>query len=567
MLRLIAARFPTPTAPKPSMPPPKRLKRNGGKVLVDGLVANGVRHAFCVPGESYLAALDAFYDHRRWAELIVCRQEGGAAYMAEAYGKLSGRPGVCFVSRGPGASNAMIGVHTAFQDSTPLLLFIGQIPRAERGREAFQELDYRRVYRGVAKAVMRIERAADIPRRLHDAWATAIGDRPGPVVVELPEDMLMEETVVADRATPTRPAAAPPAESIARFGELLRQSARPVVICGGAAWTPRCNAALAEFSEKHGVPVACAFRRQDMFDNTHPHYVGELGIAPNPDLFDLVRDSDLVIALAARLGEMTTSGYTLFDVPAFDASGARKLVHVFPSAAELNSVYRADLGIDCDAEAFLKAVEKIKAGADNIDRSQRIALAHHSYLQTLQQPRDEGAALRLDAVMRFLRERLPADSIIANGAGNYTLWAQRNYQFSQPKTQLACTNGSMGYGVPAGIAGKLIRPQSVVVSFSGDGCFLMNGQELATAGQYGLNVIFLVINNNRYGTIRSHQERRFPGRPIATSLVNPDFAELARAYGAFGAVVTRTDEFEDAFERALAAERPAVIELQTERAE
>lgn len=547
------------------MPPSKRPTRNGGRALVDGLVGYGVRHVFCVPGESYLAALDAFYDYPNEVELIVCRQEGGAAYMAEAYAKLSGAPGlpgICFVSRGPGAANAMIGIHTAFQDSTPLLLFIGQIPRHQRGREAFQELDYRRVYRGVAKAVLRVERAGDIPRRLHDAWLAAIEGRPGPVVVELPEDMLLDETAAADRAMPVRPPREPEADAIARFGELLRDAARPVIICGGAAWTPQTNRALAAFSDKHRIPVACAFRRQDMFDNTHPHYIGELGIAPNPDLFQLVRESDLVIALAPRLGEMTTSGYTLFDAPQF-ASGAHKLAHIFPSSAELNSVHHADLAIDADADAFLRAVESLPAHHRKTQTA-RIAAARKSYLNFLHGPQDEGAALRLDEVMAFLRARLPPDSVIATGAGNYTRWAQRNYQFSRPKTQLACTNGSMGYGVPAAIAAKLLRPQSIVLSFSGDGCFLMNGQELATACQYNANAVFLVINNNRYGTIRSHQERRFPGRPIATALDNPNFAELARAYGAFGEVVARSGEFEAAFERALDANRPAVLELKTD---
>lgn len=541
-----------------------QTKRSGGRVLVDGLAANGVKHVFCVPGESYLGALDAFYDHRRRIRLIVCRQEGGAAYMAEAYGKLSGQPGIAFVSRGPGAANAMIGIHTAFQDSTPVLLFIGQNPRNERGREAFQELDYGRVYGGVAKAVFRIEQAETIPRQLFDAWAAAISDRPGPVVVELPEDMLRDEVVVADFETPVRPVAVPPAEAVARFSAMLQKSERPVVIFGGAAWTPRANRALAEFSEKHCLPVACAFRRQDMFDNTHPHYVGELGIAPNPALVDLVKKADLVVALGARLGEMTTSGYTLFEVPEFDSSGRQKLVHVFPSPAELNSVYRAELGIACDAEAFLGAVETIPAnGAHHAGRTARITAARRACLGFMRQPRNRGAPLRMDKIMTFLRRRLPADSVIANGAGNYTVWAQRNHQFRRPKTQLAATNGSMGYSVPAGIAAKILRPQATVVSFSGDGCFLMNGQELATAVQYGLNVIFLVVNNNCYGTIRTHQERHFPGRPVATALDNPDFAALARAHGAFGATVKQTDEFENAFEQAVGANRPAVIEIQT----
>ncbi len=548
------------------------IKRSGGQVLVDGLVGYGVKHVFCVPGESYLAALDAFYDHRRRVRLIVCRQEGGAAYMAEAYGKLSGQPGICFVSRGPGASNAMIGIHTAFQDSTPLLLFIGQNPRNERGREAFQELDYRRVYDGVAKAVLRIEQAEDIPQQLCDAWAMAICDRPGPVVIELPEDMLRDRVIAADCEKPLRPIKTPPPEAVERFSELLQKSTQPVIIFGGAAWTPRTNRALAAFSEKHHIPAACAFRRQDMFDNTHAHYIGELGIAPNPDLADLVKGSDLIIALGARLGEMTTSGYTLFEGREFDSGGRKKLVHVFPSAAELNSVYRAELGIDCDAEAFLNAVETIPsaartARAAHTARAVRIAAARLSYVEFMQRPRDQGARLRMDQIMAYLRARLPSGSIIANGAGNYTVWAQRNYQFCRPKTQLAATNGSMGYGVPAAIAAKLLHPKSMVVSFSGDGCFLMNGQELATAIQHRLNVVFLILNNHSYGTIRTHQQRHYPDRPIATALENPDFAALARAYGAFGALVRETGEFENAFEQAVRANRPAVIEIQMESTE
>ncbi len=540
--------------------------RTGGEILMDGLIAFGVQRIFCVPGESYLAALDACFDRQDRIQLITCRQEGGAAYMAEAHAKLTGAPGICFVSRGPGAGNAMVGIHTAFQDSTPVLLLVGQVSRATAGREAFQELDCTRVYDGVAKAVFRIEQAADIPQQLFDAWTIAISERPGPVVIELPEDMLGEEAIAADREKPVRPAKTPPAEAIARFSELLQPSQRPVIIFGGAAWTIETNHALAEFSEKHRIPAACAFRRQDMLDNTHPNYIGELGITPNPELVALVKESDLVIALGARLGEMTTSGYTLFEVPEFDSSGRQKLVHVFPSSAELNSVYRAELGIDCDAISFLAAVKAIPASnyTGHAGRAERIATAHRSYIHFMQQPRDQDARLRMDKVMTCLRERLPADAIITNGAGNYTVWAQRNYQFRQPKTQLASTNGSMGYGVPAAIAAKLARPQSTVVSFSGDGCFLMNGQELATAIQYRLNILFLIVNNQSYGTIRNHQQRAYPDRPIATALNNPDFAALAQAHGAFGVAVTKTEQFATALDDALAADRPALIELRVD---
>lgn len=554
-------------SPEKSTP---KQKRSGGQVLVDGLIANGVKHVFCVPGESYLAALDAFYERQQQIQLIACRQEGGAAYMAEAYGKLSGEPGICFASRGPGASNAMIGIHTAFQDSTPVLLFIGQIPRHQRGREAFQELEYQQVYRAVAKAVFTIDDAATIPQQLFEAWEIAISDRPGPVVVELPEDMLTDEVEVADREKPIREVVCPTDSLIRQCSELLEQSASPVIICGGAAWNAKTTQLLIKFSEKHDIPVACAFRRQHMFDNTHPHYIGDLNTVPNPQLVETIKNSDLVIALAARLGEITTCGYTLFDVPEFDTHGKRKLIHVFPSASELNSVYRADLALACDAETFLQAMDKTDKttsatnnATKNATRKTTIKSARQSYLQHIQLPRDENEPIRMDKIMEWLRARLPSDAVITMGAGNYTIWAQRNYQYRQPYTQLASTNGSMGYGVASGIAGKILRPNSIVVSFSGDGCFLMNGQELATAVQYGINVIFIVINNRRYGTIRSHQERRFPGRPIATDLENPDFAALARAYRAFGISISHTDEFESAFEQAIRANCPAVIEINT----
>jgi len=542
-------------------------KQSGGKILVGALRAAGVRRVFCVPGESYLPVLDALRDAREAIDTIVCRQEGGAAYMAEADAKLSGRPGVCFVSRGPGAANAMIGVHTAFQDSTPLLLFIGQIPRIERGREAFQELDYTRVYAGVAKKVVRVEHACEMQEAVVAAWTVARAGRPGPVVVELPEDVLSEEATVED--VPVAVFMPPPkrrlkAADVARFAELLRESKRPFIIAGGAAWTPAANDALAAFADKHQAPVACAFRRQDMFCNAHANFVGELGLRPNPALFKLAQESDLVIALAARLGEVTTCGYTLFDVPAFDATGARQLVHVFPGTKkELNSSHRAELFIQSDAESFLRALVDIDApDAKRIDqRRRRVERARASYLAFMNKARNASQEPRLDRIMEFLRARLPANSIIATGAGNYTIWAQRNYQFTQPRTQLACTNGSMGYGVPAAIAGKLARPDSTVVAFAGDGCFLMTGQELATAARHNLNIVFIVINNDSYATIRMHQDMRFPGKPFATALTNPDFVKLAESYGAFGARVTRTEDFAPVFEQALTAARPALIEL------
>lgn len=548
-------------APSPNAIFMSLQKRSGGQLLVDGLLGGGIRHAFCVPGESYLAALDAFYARRDHAQIISCRQEGGAAYMAEACGKLTALPGVCLVSRGPGASNAMAGVHTAFQDSTPMLLLIGQNPRAHRGREGFQELDYARVYGGVAKRVLRVEAAAAIPESLREAWASAVNGRPGPVVMELPEDMLRETAAAADCAMPAREVCSPSAQQLAHLNELLNASKRPLLICGGAAWTPAANGLLAEFAARHAIPVACAFRRQDMFDNSDAQYAGELGLAASDSLIALAKDSDLVIAVGARLGEMTTAAYTLFDVPEFDARGVRKLAHVYPHAGEIDSVFTAALGIESDAETFLRAAPDIAPPKDLSARKKRVAHAHEKYLEHTCKPRDVDAPLRIDAVVAHLREQLAAEDIVTVGAGNYTVWPQRHYMFTKPGTQLAATNGSMGYGLPAAIAAKILRPQSRVVCFAGDGCFLMNGQELATAVQYDAHVICIVVNNHSYGTIRMHQQRRYPNRPIATALRNPDFAALARAYGAFGASVARTEDFPAAFAGALAAHSPALIEL------
>jgi acetolactate synthase-1/2/3 large subunit len=537
--------------------------RSGGRVLVDGLIKYGVERIFCVPGESYLAALDAFYERSEDIAVITCRQEGGAAYMAEAHGKLIGQPGICFASRGPGASNAMIGIHTAFQDSTPVILFVGQVARRDTGREAFQELDYRQVYAGVAKKVIRIDHADRIPELLAQAWNVAISGRPGPVVVELPEDMLIDSTDAGDLEPMAHALPAPAPKAMAKFGKLISSSEKALVLCGGAGWTPRASKLLQQFSENQCLPVATVFRRTDSFDNTHPHYIGELGIVSNPGLVKSVQQAELLIVIGPRLGDITTAGYTVLDVATTGPGNSNQdLVHVHIGTEEINSVYQADLGIVSQPELFLEQACEIPAAG--IDRSKYIASGNSDYVGLLEQPRFVDAAVRLDLISAFLRERLPADAIVTNGAGNYAVWAQRNYQFRKPGTQLASTNGSMGYGVPAAIAGKLHSPDSMVVSWSGDGCFLMNGQELATAVQYELNIMFLVVNNSCYGTIRSHQDREFPGRQVATHLDNPDFAALGKAYGAFGAVVTRTEDFEPAFDAALASGKPAVIEIQTD---
>lgn len=537
--------------------------RTGGEVLIDGLINYGVNRLFCVPGESYLAALDALHDRSNNIDVITCRQEGGASYMAEAHGKITGRPGICFVSRGPGASNAMIGLHTAFQDSTPMLLFIGQVSRVDTAREAFQELNYREVFGSVVKNVIRIDQAERIPELLGKAWNSAQTGRPGPVIVELPEDMLTDRVCVADLSPTPLAMPAPDQESMGELSVMLNNSKTPVLIVGGASWTPEANRYLQDFVEKQNLPVATAFRRADSFDNTHPNYIGELGLAPNPDLIEQVQSSDLIVAIAPRMGDLTTTGYSTFEVPKrSNCNPNQKFVHVHVSADEINSVYQADLGIVSQPENFLKAA--VQLPQCGVNSSEKISQSHRSYLQYVEEPRFTESKMRMDKVSEFLRARLSADSIVTIGAGNFTTWGQRHYQYRQPKTQLGSTNGSMGYGVPSAIAAKLERPESIVVSFSGDGCFMMNGQELATAVQHGANVIFLVVNNQCYGTIRSHQERHYPGHPSATHLQNPDFAALAQAYGAFSTVVKETEQFEAAFEQALSANKPALIEIRTD---
>lgn len=553
--------------------------RSGGEILLDGLIAHGASRFFCVPGESYLAALDALVDRTDKLAVITCRQEGGAAYMAEAHGKLTGSPGICFCSRGPGAANAMIGVHTAFQDSTPMLLFIGQISRADVGREAFQALDYQLVYAGVAKKVMKINDAARIPEQLGQAWNTAVNGRPGPVVVELPEDMLKQQAQVRDLPPIRIALPAPSTESMQKFAALLRQAQDPLLLIGGAGWTAAANEWAQQFSERHGIAVATAFRRSSSFDNTHAHYIGELGLAPNPKLVEQFRNSDLIIAVGARLGDITTAGYTTLTPPLRDGCNpSQKLVHIHISGDEIGAVFCVDLGIVSQPENFLKmACTLAYAGAPNNgnndrskkdrspqDKKQRLQQGHQCYLDWLNQTRNVGSKVRMEQIMQHLRSRLDSDSIITVGAGNFSVWGQRNYQFTRPNTFLGSTNGSMGYGVPSAISAKLENPDCTVVSFSGDGCFMMNGQELATAMQYRANVIFLVVNNGRLGTIRNHQEAHYPNRVSATELENPDFVALAKAYGAYSERVTQTADFPPAFENALKANLPAVIEIQVD---
>lgn len=529
--------------------------RTGGQVLVDCLKIHGADLAFCVPGESYLPVLDALYDNREQVRLVVCRQEGGAAFMAEAYGKLTGRPGICFVTRGPGATNASIGVHTAYQDSTPMILFIGQVGGDVVEREAFQEVDFRRMFGQMAKWVAQIDRTERIPEYLSHAFHLAVSGRPGPVVLALPEDMLAEQAVAPQTKPYQRVQAHPGGEQLDQLEALLRGAVRPLVILGGGDWSVATCQAARRFVEAWNLPAACSFRRQDLLDNRHRNYVGEVGIAVSPELKSRVREADLIIAVGPRLGEMTTGTYTLFDVPRPKPA----LVHVHPGADELGRVYQADLMINSGMAEFCAAMQG-RAPSSTPSWGAWTQTLRQEYLLTLE-PVAMPGRVNLSEAVGWLRSRLPEGAILTNGAGNFSGWLQRFYQYTGFRTQLAPTNGAMGYGVPAAVAAKLVHPERVVVCFAGDGDFLMTGQELATAVQYGAGVVFVVVNNGMYGTIRMHQEREYPERVYATALANPDFVRLAQAYGAFGALVEDTRDFAPLFEQALAAGGPALLEV------
>ena len=537
------------------MSPSSPVPRTGGQLLVQGLVANGVSHVFSVPGESFLGALDALYDAQNAIRLVVCRQEGGAAYMAEAYGKLTGRPGVAFVTRGPGATNASVGVHTAFQDSTPMILLIGQIARGTRDREAFQEVDFRRMYGPLAKWVAEIDDAARVPEYMSRAFHVALSGRPGPVVLAIPEDVLTETAAVEDVGPARVPVAHPDPAAMAGLRDLLARARKPLMIVGGGGWSAEASRDIQVFATANNLPVGCAFRRQDSFDNRDDHYIGDIGVAVSPKLAARVRQADLVLAVGPRLGEMTTSGYTLLKPPA----PAQKLIHVLPDPDELNSVYKAELAIVSGLAPFAAALRALTPVA-HAAWDEWTQAARKDYLEYLK-PLPIPGSVQMAEIVAYLNRTLPKESIVTNGAGNFAVWAHRFYQFSRYGTQLGPTSGSMGYGVPAAVAAKILEPGRTVVSFSGDGCFLMNGQELATAVAYGASAIFIVVNNGMYGTIRMHQEKRYPGLVIGTDLRNPDFAQLARAYGANGDTITRTEDFAPAFARALQSERPTVLEI------
>lgn len=537
------------------MTPTGNLRRTGGQLIVDALRLHGAKHLFCVPGESYLAVLDAFVDAPD-LEVTVCRQEGGAAMMAEAYGKLTGEPGICFVTRGPGATNASPGVHIAFQDSTPMILFIGQVGRDMVEREAFQEIDYRRMFGQMAKWVAQIDQAERIPEFVARAFQTATSGRPGPVVLVLPEDMLRDEAEAKPDLKPyARVPSHPGASEVAELGELLKKGSKPLVIVGGPGWTEQACDDLKRFSEAWSLPIAAAFRAQDRFDNEHPHYVGDVGIGINPKLAERVRQADPLLVLGARLGEMTTSGYSLLDIP----RPQQHLIHVHPGAEELGRVYQPELAVQATMPAIAQALAGLPPPAD-APWSSQLAEARQDYLAWTE-PKPIPGPVQMGEVMSWLRDALPEDAILCNGAGNYTTWVHRYHRYRRFGTQLAPTSGSMGYGTPAAVAAKRLYPERCVIAFAGDGCFLMNGQEFATAVKYDLPIIVIVVNNAMYGTIRAHQEREYPTRISATALTNPDFAALARAYGGHGETVETTADFQPAFERAQASGKPAIIEI------
>ncbi|MEO1223217.1 MAG: thiamine pyrophosphate-binding protein [Pseudomonadota bacterium] len=529
--------------------------RTGAELLVDGLVTNGADLVFGVPGESYLAVLDALYDRQDVLRFITCRQEGGAANMADAYAKLTGRPGICMVTRGPGATNASIGIHTAFQDSSPVILFIGQVGRDMMEREAFQEVDYRRMFGPMAKWVAQIDSADRVPEFVSRAFHTATSGRPGPVVLALPEDMLRDHAP-AQTLRPHKPSQASPSDaSIADVRERLARAERPLALLGGGTWTPEAVDDIAAFVHANGLPVACSFRATDCFDNRDPHYIGQVGLGLNPALANRLRQADLLLAIGPRLGEITTAGYSHLSVP----SPGQSLIHIHPGAEELNRVYQADLAIMSGMPQAAAAVRRM-APVDGSAWAAWLSAARADQAAFFEPTRVPGS-VNLGTVVRHVSDTVPDDAVITTGAGNYAAFVGRFYQYRRYRTLLGPTSGAMGYGVPAAVAAKIARPERSVISFNGDGCFLMNGQELATAVQYDAPVVFIVAKNGTYGTIRMHQERDYPDRVLGTDLRNPDFAALAVAYGAWSARVSKTEDFPAAFDAALAEGRPALIEL------
>ncbi|HZQ13267.1 MAG TPA: thiamine pyrophosphate-binding protein [Pseudolabrys sp.] len=528
--------------------------RTGGEILVDQLAIHGVAHVFCVPGESYLAALDAFHD--RAVKLTVCRHESAAAIAAEATAKATGRPGVCFVTRGPGATNASAGIHIARQDSTPLIVFVGQVARSMRERDAFQELDYRAVFGSIAKFVTEIDDPARIPEVVSYAFHIACQGRPGPVVIALPEDMLTERVVVPDARTFEPAETWPGASDMSRLQTMLSAAEKPIVLAGGSRWSEAAFAGLARFAERFALPVATTFRRGHLFDALHPCFAGDLGIGANPKLLARIKAADLVLLIGGRLGELPSQGYTLFDIPEPQV----KLVHVHPGADELGHVYNPALAINASPAAFCAMLETVQAPAEIRWRAERDA-AHADYLAWSDKATPQPGGVNLGEIMVWLRDNLPADAIMTQGAGNFSGWVHRFYRVRKYNGLIGATSGSMGYGLPAALGLQTLYPKRTIVCVAGDGDFLMTGQDFATCVQYELPVIVLVCDNGLYGTIRMHQEREYPGRVVATELRNPDFVAYARAFGGFGVRVDKTADFPAAFAAAQKSGKPSIVHL------
>lgn len=534
--------------------------RNGGQIVIEHLRNYGVRRIFMVAGESYLPCIDALYDHQGEIQAVACRQEGGAAYMAEAHGKLTGTPGICFVTRGPGATNASIGVHTAYQDSTPMILFVGQVDAGTQDRDAFQEIDYRRMFSCMSKWVAQVDSTERLPEYLARAFAVATQGRPGPVVLVLPEQVLWGSATVADVMPFKKAHPSPMPSELAQMQSLLQQSERPFLLLGGNGWTPATRQIIESFASRYQIPVGVGWRRQECFDNRHPNYAGHVGYGLTAELEQRIKEADLIIALGSRLNQPTTVDYTLLVSP----QPTQQLIHIYPDADELGRTYRPTLAIQADIHGFAEAVQNLQPISAPA-RGQHVVQANQQYLDSLV-PLDMPGPMNLNTAASIVAKRLPIDSCVTAGAGNFALFPHRYIQISAPGTQLSPILGAMGYGLPAAIAAKLEQPEKVVVCYAGDGCFQMTMQELGTAAQQKLGMVVLVFNNSTWGTIRMHQEREFPGRVIGLGLSNPDFAAIARAYGGHGETVTRTEDFASAFERSLAFAAshhlPALIEIQ-----
>ena len=527
--------------------------RHGGQILIDQLKIQGVDRVFCIPGESYLPALDGLYESG--IQTVVGRQEGGVAMMAEASGKLTGRPGIAFVTRGPGASNASAGIHIAFQDSTPMILFVGQVDSSHRDREAFQEVDYKKMFSPLAKWVAEIDNIERLPEYISKAFNIALSGRPGPVVLSLPEDTLFAKADIPDapKVNPSKQMVSE--EDVNEVIDKLKLAKNPFIIVGGSGWSSEAAENLGKFAKSMGIPVGTSFRCQDYLDNRHPNYVGDVGIGINPALLKRITLADCVLVLNARLGEMTTGGYSMFDIP----KPKQYLIHIHPDPNELGSVYQPDIGLVCNSAEFIK-----KAVNNSKEHQNKSPTKERANYQAWQKPLTTPGNVKMEVVIKTLSNILPEETIITNGAGNYNSWLHRYFTYKGWRTQVGSTSGSMGYGLPAAVAAKLIHHDKEVICLSGDGCFQMTMQEFGTACQYGLNIIIIISNNSVYGTIKMHQEKAFPGRPSGTSMVNPNFAELAKSYGGHGEVVLSTDQFSGALERARNSNKPAILDLRTD---